>query len=84
MWVEVIEKVVYKTNGSLEIVIKRLSDGAELLSYSNSNIEMWRDGTTFCRPKWGIYRSLDALSYLRDEEVWFADFCIAEGEAVCQ
>ncbi|HEY0612722.1 MAG TPA: DNRLRE domain-containing protein, partial [Chitinophaga sp.] len=59
------------------------SDGATLLSYSNNNINMWRDGTTFCRPKWGIYRSLNSISELRDEQVRFADFCIAEGSAVC-
>jgi hypothetical protein len=83
-WVEVTEKVVYKTNGSIDLTIKKVSDGAVLLTYSNTNLDMWRDGTTFCRPKWGIYRSLNNLSYLRDEEVRFADFCIAEGDAVCQ
>ncbi len=83
-WVEVMEKVVYKTNGSIDIVIKKVSDGTVLLTYSNNNLDMWRDGTTFCRPKWGIYRSLNNVSYLRDEEVRFADFCIAEGDAVCQ
>jgi hypothetical protein len=83
-WMEVTEKVVYKTNGSIDINIKRMSDGAVLLTYSNNNLDMWRDSTSFCRPKWGIYRSLNNVSYLRDEEVWFADFCIAEGDAVCQ
>jgi hypothetical protein len=82
-WVEAVEKVVYKTLGSYEITIKRLSDGAELLSYSNNNIDLWREAATFCRPKWGIYRSLNNTSYLRDEEVKFADFCIGEGKAVC-
>jgi hypothetical protein len=84
VWVEVIEKVIYKTAGSYEINIKRVSDGIELLSYTNNNIDLWRDAATFCRPKWGIYRSLNNVSYLRDEEVRFADFCIAEGKAVCQ
>lgn len=83
-WVEVTEKLTYKTAGAYEIVINRVSDGAELLRYSNDNIDLWREGTTFCRPKWGIYRSLNNPSYLRDEEVRFADFCIAEGAAVCQ
>lgn len=83
-WVEVTEKLIYKTAGVYEISIKKLSDGTELLSYRNSNIDLWRDGATFCRPKWGIYRSLNNASYLRDEEVRFADFCIAEGRAVCQ
>jgi len=83
-WVEVTEKLTYKTAGSYEITIKKISDGAELLTYSNNNIDLWRDGATFCRPKWGIYRSLNNVSYLRDEEVKFADFCIAEGGAVCR
>lgn len=83
-WVEVTEKVTYNTHGSYSVTIKRISDGAVLLSYSNGDIDMWRDGTTFCRPKWGIYRSLNNSSYLRDEQVRFADFCIAEGNAVCQ
>ena len=82
-WVEVIEKVIYKTAGHYEISIKRVSDGAVLLTYSNDNIDMWRDDASFCRPKWGIYRSLNNASYLRDEEVRFADFCIAEGKAIC-
>lgn len=83
VWVEVFEKIKYSTNGSYEVVIKRVSDGVTLLSYSNSNINMWRDETTFCRPKWGIYRSLNSISELRDEQVRFADFCIAEGSAIC-
>jgi len=83
-WVEVEEKLTYKTAGHYEITIKRISDGATLLTYSKDNIDLWREGTTFCRPKWGIYRSLNNASYLRDEEVRFADFCIAEGDAVCQ
>jgi hypothetical protein len=82
-WVEVTERIVYKTSGTYEITIKRLSDGAELMHYSTTNLDLWRDGTSFCRPKWGIYRSLNNSSYLRDEEVRFADFCIAEGTAVC-
>ena len=83
-WVEVTEKVIYKTDGFIDITVKRISDGATLLSYSNSNIDLWRSDATFCRPKWGIYRSLNNTSYIRDEEVRFADFCIAEGNAVCR
>lgn len=83
-WVEVTEKMKYATNGTYSVQIKRISDGQTLLSYDNQNIDLWRNGTTFCRPKWGIYRSLNSVSYLRDEDVRFADFCIAEGNAVCQ
>jgi hypothetical protein len=81
VWVDVTEKVKYSTSGSYQVLIKRVSDGAVLLSYTNNNINMWRDGTTFCRPKWGIYRKL--VSGLRDEQVRFADFCIAEGAVPC-
>lgn len=83
-WVEVTERLTYKTNGMYEITIKRISDGITLLTYTNNNIDLWRSGTSFCRPKWGIYRSLNNPSYLRDEEVRFADFCLAEGSAVCR
>jgi hypothetical protein len=47
---------------------------------------MWSESTTaspttFCRPKWGIYRSLNDATYLRDEDVLFADFCVAKGSS---
>ncbi|SKA38445.1 Por secretion system C-terminal sorting domain-containing protein [Chitinophaga eiseniae] len=80
-WVEVEEKITYTTTGSYKVIIKKVSDGTTLLNYSNNNINMWRDGTTFCRPKWGIYRKL--ATGIRDEQVRFADFCIAEGSATC-
>jgi hypothetical protein len=56
-----------------------MSDDSVLLSYSNSNIDMWRNGTTFIRPKWGICRSLNDSTRLRDEIVRFNDFYIAKG-----
>lgn len=83
-WVEVTEKLTYKSAGAYFVSIRRVSDGAVLLEYSNSGIDLWRHGASFCRPKWGIYRSLNNASYLRDEEVKFADFCIAKGDAVCE
>ena len=78
-WVEAEEHIIYKTSGTYSITIRRLKDDSVLLSYSNTNIDMWRTGTTFIRPKWGIYRSLNNSSYLRDENVRFADFGIAKG-----
>jgi hypothetical protein len=42
---------------------------------------MWRSGTTFIRPKWGIYRSLNNQSQLRDELVRFDDFSLDKGTA---
>lgn len=83
VWVEVYERVFYEENGTYEINISRVSDGVSLLSYSNNSIDMWRGDATFNRPKWGIYRSLNNAASLRDEQVRFADFCIAEGDAIC-
>ena len=55
-----------------------MSDGAVLLTYSNNNIDLWRTGTTFCRPKWGIYRSLNNPQDLRDEDVLYGNYCLAK------
>jgi hypothetical protein len=43
---------------------------------------MWRPGSTFIRPKWGIYRSLNSPDYLRDENVLFSDFSLLKSNAV--
>jgi hypothetical protein len=82
-WIEAFERALYTTNGLYELTLKRMSDGALLLSYTNNNINLWRGDATFNRPKWGIYRSLNSPSYLRDEQVRFADFCIAKGNDIC-
>jgi hypothetical protein len=82
-WVEADEHVYFNWTGTYSVTIKRVSDGAVLFTYTNNNIEMWRTGTTFVRPKWGIYRSLNDSSYLRDEEVLFGGFCIGKS-ADCQ
>ncbi|QEC43937.1 DUF7594 domain-containing protein [Pseudobacter ginsenosidimutans] len=80
-WVEAYMK--YKSSegsgGSFEITLKRLSDGVTLLSYSNASLDMWREGASYNRPKWGVYRGKDAV--LRDEQVRFADFCVTESSA---
>ncbi|MFD0990789.1 T9SS type A sorting domain-containing protein [Mariniflexile jejuense] len=77
-WVDVTETITYGTNGSYSILIKRVSDNTELFNYSSSNIVNWQTGADFVRPKWGIYRSLNTPSDLRDEEVLFANFSIEE------
>lgn len=78
VWVEATEVITYKTDGYYSLELKRISDGATLMSYSNSNINMWRQNANGIRPKWGIYRSLLSADQLRDEEVLFADFSIEE------
>ena len=82
-WVEAYEKLTYSHSGTYSIVIRRLSDGATLFSYSSPNVDLWRTGTTVVRPKWGIYRSLDHPEQLRDEQVRFDRFCLAKGTDDC-
>ncbi|MFY0630151.1 MAG: T9SS type A sorting domain-containing protein [Flavobacteriaceae bacterium] len=77
-WLEVTETITYGTSGTYSIEISRVSDGVTLLNYSDNNIVNWRPAADFVRPKWGIYRSLNSSSDLRDEEVLFADFSIQE------
>ncbi len=78
-WVEVTEKILVSGSGKYSISVKRVSDGAILLSYYNSNILTIRPDNSFIRPKWGIYRSIANPGDLRDEAVRFADFSITEG-----
>ena len=78
-WVEVTERIkIDISNGTYQIVIKNVSTGATILSYSNSNLLTFRPDNSFIRPKWGIYRSLLSASDLRDETVFFNAFSIQE------
>jgi len=79
IWLEVTEKVMYSDEGKYEVTIRKL-DSTIVMHYSNFLLDMYRDGANFHRGKWGIYRSLNSPSYLRDETVAFADFVIIEGE----
>ena len=77
-WVKVTEVIKYQNLGEYYLKISRISDGLVLLKYNITTIDMWQDGSSFARPKWGIYRSIKSLSNLRDEQVRFADFIIQE------
>lgn len=79
-WVEVVETITYGSSGSYDITIKKVSDNTTLFSYSDNDIINWQIGATIARPKWGIYRSLNNPSDLRDETVLFANFSIEEVE----
>ncbi len=83
VWVEAYSRMTHDFNGRYLLQIRRLDNGALLLNYSNNTIDMWRDGTTFSRPKWGIYRSLNSQSQLRNEQVRFDRFCLAKGGDDC-
>jgi Secretion system C-terminal sorting domain len=90
-WVEVLEtiKVGTGTSGTYFMSIKKVSDGTELLSYTNNSIQTIRTAATdpgfpqvpnsFIRPKWGIYRSLLDVASLLDDSIRFSDFSIGEG-----
>ncbi len=83
MWVECTEVIyVDPINGTYSMTIKNFNDGTILLSYSNNKIMTIRPDNTFIRPKWGIYRSLNNPSDLRDEAVRFDGFSIEEGTPV--
>jgi len=83
VWVEAYEKITYNTHGTYSLVINRLSDGAQLFSYANNDLDLWRNGTTVVRPKWGIYRSLNHPEQLRDEQVEYDRFCLAKATDDC-
>jgi len=79
IWVEATERIkIDSLLGTYSITIKKVSDGSTILSYSNNNLMTIRSDNDFIRPKWGIYRSLNTPSALRDEAMRFAGFSIAE------
>ena len=77
-WVEATENVTVGANGTYSLLIKRVSDNAVLLNYSNSNIMTIRPDNDFIRPKWGIYRSLNNSADLRDDSIRFSHLTIKE------
>ena len=79
-WLEVTETILFGEIdvGEYYVSISKVSDSAVLFEYSNESIRMWKTDAEFLRPKWGIYRSLNDQSSLRDEEVLFADIRIEE------
>ena len=83
VWVEAYERMTFGHEGSYSIELRNLSTGALLLAYDDPNIDLWRFGAEFVRPKWGIYRSLNSQEYLRDEQVHFDRFCLAKGGDDC-
>lgn len=79
VWVECTEVIKVGASGTYSMVIKRVNDGTVIMSYSNNNIMTIRPDNSFIRPKWGIYRSLNNASDLRDESIRFDGFSIKEG-----
>ena len=77
-WVTITVKIAYGDEGTYSLSIKRIDNQDVVFEYENNAIDNWQDGADFVRPKWGIYRSLNDVSSLRDETVLFADFSVEE------
>lgn len=78
-WVEATERILIDPKaGTYSMVIKTIDDGKTILSYSSESLMTIRADNSFIRPKWGIYRSLNAAASLRDEAMRFAGFSIEE------
>lgn len=82
-WLQATETVLFDEVGlgKYEVHITKIDGGDTLFSYVNNAIRTWKTNADFIRPKWGIYRSLNNASSLRDEEVLFADFGVEELDA---
>jgi|GEM_PF-761948 len=73
IWVRATENITVGATGTYTIVLNRVSDGKQLLSYSNNNIETIRPSNSFIRPKWGLYRSVVDSIDLRDDTLRLTD-----------
>lgn len=82
-WVDVQVIAHYASVGSFEITINEIPSNTQLLHLVNNALDMWREGTEFNRPKWGIYRSLDNKQDLKAETLLYDDFCIGEMANTC-
>jgi hypothetical protein len=83
IWVEAFEKVTFSHTASFySLTLKKVSNDSTMLTYTNNSLDLWRDTSTFMRPKWGFYRSLNSISYLRDEIVGFTDFSLIKRTSV--
>jgi len=81
VWVEAFVQYRSADSGNVQLTIRRLSDGVTLLGWTSGTVDMWRSGNNYNRGKWGLYRSLNNISYLRNETALFADWCISETSA---
>lgn len=83
-WVEAESRLRAGPEGNYTLRLRRLQDGAVLLHESFPALDLWRAGTRFMRPRWGLYRSLAFRDFLRDEVIRLGRFCLAKGEDDCR
>lgn len=79
-WVHAESEVTYGHHGTYNFTLTNLATDEVLLHYISDDIDFWRNETTFIRPKWGVYRSVQEAVLSRNETVLFDDFCIGKGE----
>ncbi len=87
-WVQVREEMHYTYDGYYSVKITRIRDGKVLIDFTDSNIDMWRIGSSYIRSKFGLYRSLaggrldqDPVGQsplLKNESLWVTDFRVYE------
>lgn len=82
-WLDINLKVHYAVDGAIEINITDMANQKVLVNLAISNLHLFRTGTEFNRPKWGIYRSLEEKNKLRDETLWMTDFCLSDEGGAC-
>ena len=81
-WVEGYMRQVHAEDGELDVTIKDMGTGLTIMEYSGTGIDLWREGASLNRPKWGVYRRKN--TGLVDETVRFANFCVSEeSEDLC-
>lgn len=78
-WVEVDHWMVVGVNGESSLVITDVETGNIVREHHSTNILTIRPDNNYIRPKWGIYRSLEHASQLKDERLRFSDFVIEKG-----
>lgn len=67
----------YSKKGSIHFSIRSL-DGKINLKKQLNDLETWREGFEFIRPKWGIYRSLakEKNKLNQQDQIWMNNFSI--------
>ncbi len=79
-WVTVEERITFGEQGTYQVKVVRNRDSKMLVNIASTALDMWREGATGMRPKWGIYRYFGANGSLkpdlRDEMLKYADFSV--------
>ena len=67
----------YSQNGSIHFSVRSM-DGEINQKKQLKKLETWRDGFSFVRPKWGIYRSLanEREKLNQEDRIWMTNFSI--------